>query len=516
MQKYSIRSAATLRACWPALLAALILLSGCRSLPRDFDPPEASYALEPAAHGPLADFAHRGLAGFSEDESGFLLVYNNEADLNWRLAMIDSAQETLDLQTYLWRADFGGGLLLSRMVAAADRGVRVRLLVDDFLLRGQDRFVAALNDHPNIEIRVWNPGGRRQLGRNLEFLVRLSELNHRLHNKVLIADNRMLLAGGRNISNEYYGISERFNFLDIDALAVGPVVPPASDMFDRYWNSDHAVSAAQFHRRGSVEDLPDMIEQRRARLQASALSEIFATEPRDWQDFLSRASTEVLPGKGEIIYDKVYELRPSQHAKFGLKEFFRQAEEEVLVASPYLVPGEVFFEEADSLGARDVEMSIMTNSLGSTNQTIVHAAYARTRVPMLEAGLDVYEMKYQPAIQPVLDTAPVQSSWVGLHAKCAVVDRRRVYIGSYNITPRSANLNTEMALLIDSEALGAELANVLDEAMAPENAWQLKLDEAGNLRWISADGKLVRQPNRNFLRSVQSGIFGLFPLEEHL
>lgn len=497
-------------------LTLLLSATGCRSLTPEIYENEPSVAFPPAETGPLVDFTAEVLEGYAEDESGFILVENNRLDFDWRLAMVDSARETLDLQTYLWRGDFGGGVLITRMYAAAERGVRVRLLVDDFVLRGQDRFIASLNAHPNIEIRVWNPGTNRQLGRNLEFLVRLRELNHRLHNKVLIADNRVALSGGRNISNEYYGISDRFNFLDIDVLAMGPVVPPVSDMFDRYWNSDHAVSAARFHRRGSLEDLPRMVEQRRDRLHRSNLSDIFGVDVTEWDEFLAAQVDEAVPGKAEVIYDKVYELQPSQHTKIGLLDFFRQAEEEALIMSPYLVPGEAFFEEAAKLEERGVDMSIMTNSLGSTNQSIVHAAYARTRIPMLDSGLDVFEMKYQAAMKEVLDTAPIESRWVGLHAKCAVLDRKHVFIGSYNLTPRSANLNTEMGLFIDSDELGAQLADVMSEAMAPDNSWQLKLSEEGQLRWISEDGKLVRQPNRNFLRSVQSGIFGLFPLEQHL
>jgi putative cardiolipin synthase len=161
-------------------------------------------------------------------------------------------------------------------------------------------------------------------------------------------------------------------------------------------------------------------------------------------------------------------------------------------------------------------MAILTNSLGSTNQSIVHAAYARTRIPMLEAGLDVFEMRYEGAMKAELDTPPVVSRWVGLHAKCAVVDRKRVHIGSYNVTPRSANLNTELGLLIDSEALGEQLGALLDRAKAPENSWQLKLNEQGELRWLSSDGKLTRQPNQTFWRNIKSGLFGLFPLEQHL
>lgn len=199
-----------------------------------------------------------------------------------------------------------------------------------------------------------------------------------------------------------------------------------------------------------------------------------------------------------------------------MKGFYRQAKEEVLVTSPYLVPGEIFFEETQKLNERDVTISVMTNSLGSTNQPIVHDANSRTRRPMLRTGVKVYEMRYDAAMKSELNTPPVQSGWVGLHAKAAVLDRQDVFIGSYNIPSRSRNLNAEILLLVHSPKLGEQLASVLEQAMAPENAWRLHLGNDEQIYWESSNGTLTAQPAQTFWRRVQSGIFGLFPLEEHL
>jgi putative cardiolipin synthase len=379
-------------------------LAGCRSLPQDFEPGEPGFAFDPASEGPLAEMslAFEEQAG---DHSGFLLLDRNDESLWWRLAVIDSATESLDLQTYLWARDFSGQLIAARMQRAADRGVRVRVLVDDFLTRGRDRSMAALDQHPNIEIRVWNPGRQRRLGRNLEYLVRLRELNHRLHNKVLIADNRVVISGGRNIADAYFGLSSSYNFWDLDLLAVGPVVPPTSAMFDRYWNSPQAVPGRIFHRRASENDIPAVTKRRRSAMEASSLSDIVPIDPQDWSERLGQAVDKLIPGDAEVIYDKPGELQPSQHALVGLQRFMREAQREVLAANAYLVPGEPFFEEAARLEAKGVHMAIITNSLGSTNQTIVHHAYARSRMPMMAAGVDVFEMKYHPAMQRVLDMA---------------------------------------------------------------------------------------------------------------
>ena len=217
-----------------------------------------------------------------------------------------------------------------------------------------------------------------------------------------------------------------------------------------------------------------------------------------------------------MIYDKPGEREPSQDALIGLQRFFRQAQREVQVLNPYLVPGEPFFAEAQLLEDRGVDMAIMTNSLGSTNQPIVHEAYARTRVPMLQAGVDVYEMKYQGGMQHDLDTLPVKSAFVSLHAKAAVLDREHVFIGSFNFSPRSRNLNTELGILVHSPEFGEAVATVMDRAMAPDNAWRLRTGENGELSWESADGTLTSQPSQNFWRRVQNGIFGLLPVEQHL
>ena len=195
-------------------LVLLVTVAGCRSIPQEFDPPEPSYTLTPATHGALADLSKAFEALVGNAQSGFLLLDENDESLWWRLALIDSAVTSIDVQTYLWAADFSGRLLVSRLQQAADRGVRVRVLVDDFLMRRRDREIAALYAHPNIAIRIWNPGRQRRLGRNLEYLVRLRELNHRLHNKVLIADNRVVISGGRNLADAYWGISDDYNFFD--------------------------------------------------------------------------------------------------------------------------------------------------------------------------------------------------------------------------------------------------------------------------------------------------------------
>ncbi len=499
-----------------AMLMLALTMAGCRGLPNDPVAGEPSYALPPPASGPLVDFTAACEKRVDEKQSCFLLLDDNYNDLNWRLALIDSAQVSIDVQTYLWARDFSGQLLFRRILAAAERGVRVRLLVDDFLTRRVDRVIATLDHLPNVEIRLWNPGSQRQLGRNLEYLARLRELNHRLHNKVMIVDNLAFILGGRNIGDAYFGLSSSYNFFDLDLLAVGPVVPPVSAMFDRYWNSPQAVSSINFYSRATADWIPRVKADLDASLNASPLSDIVDVEPGEWSSRFEDGIATMVAGDAEVIYDKPGEKAPSQHALYGLKRFLDRAESEVQAANAYLVPGEPFFNGARELEARGVDMAIITNSLGSTNQTIVHHAYSRARLPMLEAGVDVFEMKYHPEIQSELDTPPIESSWVGLHAKAAVIDREHVFIGSFNFSPRSRNLNTEMGILVHSPEFGEQTARVMDRLKSPENAWKLGIDDEGRLAWESADGTLGSQPSQSFWRNIQNGVFGLFPLEQHL
>jgi len=491
------------------------IMAGCRSIPTDFEPAQPTHATPPASRGDVADFS-RAWKQRGGHKSGFLLLADNAENLSWRLALIDASQSSIDVQTYLWASDFSGRLLFDRMQRAADRGVRVRLLVDDFLTRGKDRNIAALDQHPNIEIRMWNPGSARKVGRNLDYLVRLRELNHRLHNKMLIVDNRVIISGGRNIADAYFGLSDDYNFLDLDLLGVGPVVAPASKMFDRYWNADQAVPGRVLHGRARAEDIPAVTADRRKFLAASSLSKLVPLEPRSWDKQFSQGLRELLPGEAEVIYDKPGEREPSQDALVGLQRFFEQAKSEVQAANAYLVPGDPFFALAAKLEKRGVRMAVISNSLGSTNQTVVHPSFARSRIPMLKAGVEVFEMNYHPAMQRELDMAPVESSWVGLHAKAAVIDRKRVFIGSFNFSPRSRNLNTEMGLLVDSPQLGRKTAALMDKMMSADNAWEVRLGDAGQLTWVSSDGTLTRQPAQSLGRRWQNRFFSLLPVEEHL
>ncbi len=497
-----------------ALVAATA--SGCRSLPTDYDPPAPTFALAPATDGALAELADTCDDRLRDDTSGFMLMDDSEDALHWRLALIDSATRSIDIQTYIWGRDFAGRLLLHRILQAADRGVRVRLLVDDWGQGNRDQAVAAIDDHPNIEIRIWNPARSRELGRVPDYVVRLQELNHRMHNKVFIVDNRAAISGGRNIADDYFGLAGNYNMLDLDLLVVGPAVPQLSGMFDRYWNSEQAAPGAIFHARASMKDIDRLYVGPLREFERSPLREVFPLDRQAWDDRIATASAEIIPATFEVLYDRPGEREPSQDTLYGLQRFFERARGEILVINPYLVPDDAFIEGTGRLDAAGVHISILTNSLGSTNQTIVNPSYSRRRRPLLESGVDLYELRHDGAVKADVDTPPVESGFLALHAKAAVLDREHVFIGSYNFSPRSRDLNTEMGILVHSPELGAQVADLLLRVMAPENAWQVSFDDHGRIQWSSSAGTVTSQPAQNFWRQIEDGIFGLFPVEKHL
>jgi putative cardiolipin synthase len=287
-------------------------------------------------------------------------------------------------------------------------------------------------------------------------------------------------------------------------------------MFDRYWNSPQAAPASIFHAGAGLHLFDKLLGRGLRKLERSPYREVFPLEPGDWYERLRTIEAAMIPATFEVLYDRPGVREPSQDTMFGLQRFFDQAEEEVLTINPYVVPGDAFAAGVKEVVDRGVRFALLTNSLGSTNQTIVNSAYAKRRRPMIEAGVELHELRHEGAIKADVDTPPVQSSFLALHAKAAVLDREHVFVGSYNFSPRSRDLNTEMGLLVHSPELGAQLADVLTRAMAPENAWRVTLDGDGRLRWSSSDVEVTSQPAQNFWRRIENGIFGLLPIEDHL
>jgi putative cardiolipin synthase len=508
----------------PTLLLAILVLAGCTTLPRGMPHKRQSVALEPCSRCPLGEVTETIRDHQGPHLSGYKVLDGSAEALDWRLALVDHARETLDAQYFIWNADASGLLLLDRMLKAADRGVRVRLLIDDLAGAGGDRGLAALDSHSRIEVRIFNPwtvrsGPGALLARGFEFLLHMKQLNHRMHNKLLVADNQLGIVGGRNIGDEYFGLDHKFNFRDLDLLTAGPIVAEITDTFDLYWNSDWVYPAA-----GLATNLPDhalpLLRQRISQGLEQAVARLasFAVERQDWTEQLQSLTDEMSYGKGRVVYDHLpadeERMRPVQVA-----ESFRDLDpvtDEVHVVSAYFIPNENFLGWLSEATASGVRVKILTNSLASNDESVTNSGYKKYRRPVLERGGELFEMRRDPELRHLYETPPVTGQFLGLHTKAIAFDGERVFVGSLNLDPRSIYLNTEMGLIIEDPLLGRNLVELFEEALTPENAWRVFLDSEGGLRWESDLGVVRKQPARSGWQRVLDGIYSLLPLENQL
>lgn len=466
-----------------ALLAVLLLawLAGCASLRTDV-PRTASWALPPDPAVPLGQLARQVTPATAP--SAFRLLDSGHDALAARLALTDQARRSLDLQYYILRGDASGKLIVQALLAAADRGVRVRVLLDDMYTADNEIALRALDRHPNIQIRLYNPFRYRMGGlvRGLEYLADRERLNRRMHNKLFLADNQLGITGGRNIGDEYFQLDESLAFRDLDVLAAGQVVQALSNAFDDYWNSPLAVpaealpdppTAAEVNPRDALDAYYAEVGRILVEQLGSDLLRAGPDTPRAWHG-----------GPAELVLDDPEKPTTGSTAldELPVSKLLRaslDSRHELLIASPYLVPGRLGSDLLRQLRDKGLTVRILTNSLAANDVILVHAGYARYRPSLLLSGLELYELK--PLKEPPRLRLAVSSrtSRASLHSKTLVFDRRRVYIGSMNMDPRSVLLNTEVGLLIDSPALAERVAGFIDAALAPDQSYRLRLGPAG-------------------------------------
>jgi cardiolipin synthase C len=517
--------------CLLALLATALLLQGCSgTLPlRD---PERPAGRAPSTAGTrLALLAADARAGHS-DQSGFHLLDKGEEALLWRVALADAAEKTLDLQYYIWQTDKVGAIIAGRVLRAAERGVRVRLLLDDIPLKAAPRHLALMNAHPNIEIRIYNPLGRRsdRTARFSNILWNFSRLNRRMHNKVFVADGAAAILGGRNIGDEYFDMHAEFNFRDIDVLAIGPIVNDISVSFDTYWHSNWVYPVDRL--------LPDELETGdRAEFYAAVHrhTEQANIIPKRFQKFLDKLEGRLEEffqqfqwGPAELICDKpgknedVERLDAFSPSGERLAEIAMEVEKEIIAETPYLLMMPITFDILSQLNRSGVDIKVVTNSLETTDIIGVHAGYAKQRKRMLRLGVELYELKPEAEIRYDIIARYRKKTMppLSLHAKAAVLDRNKVFIGSFNLDPRSAHLNTEIGLLISNIFLAEQVRELLMIDARPENSWRLELDTHQNLSWHGrVKGKLVvkkSDPNKNIARSLKFLLYSIVPLSSLL
>ena len=524
-----IRAAVGRPARW-LLLAALPLLAHCASAPR-LDGVEATHAIPPADSTQLDQIILQRL-GDEPGLSGVQLVQNNALAFAYRAGTAAAAERSLDVQYYLWHADFTGKLLAAELLRAAERGVKVRVLIDDLDARAKHDVFAIADLHPNLEVRIFNPFYDRYgvIGQWSEFVLRGTRLNRRMHNKAWVADNRVAIIGGRNIGDEYFGASEQSNFSDTDVVLVGPVVEQVSREFDVYWNSPDAVPVSRFEAR---KPKPEQLQQlSRAALEfsheAGETPYIAALrDPAQRAELLRRAPPLVRASNIRVLADdpgKIGAEEAGQHPSLvldALMQVVGQAASEVLVVSPYFVPGKQGAANLIQSSQRGIRVAVLTNSLAATDIVAVHVGYARYRRELLRGGVELYEMKRRAGDAAADDHISLTgSSRASLHTKAMIVDRRWAFVGSMNLDPRSANLNTELGVLVDSEALAEQLREQFERNTSPELSYRVELDPKRGLVWHDRvngrDRAVEDEPDASAGRRLGATLLRALPMESQL
>jgi len=512
------------------LLLALPWLAHCASAP-SLQGIEPGHALPPPGESASEAAIMRGLE-HDPGKSGVRLVEQNALAFAYRAATATAAVRSIDVQYYIWHDDLTGRLLAAELMKAAERGVRVRVLVDDIDARAKHELFRVADQHPNVEVRIFNPFYSRSgtAGFAAEWLTRGGRLNRRMHNKAWIVDSRIAIVGGRNIGDEYFGASEHSNFNDLDVVLVGPVVDDVNRAFDDYWNDGNAVPVSRFDGKEPPPDaLPKLMESAQD-YQQSAKDEPYIAALRDEHtraELLERRApplrvdaVELLVDDPEKVGTKATGLEVS-NVLTGLARVMASATSELLIVSPYFVPRAEGAGRLTAMAQRGVRVAVATNSLAATDVAAVHTGYARQRRELLKGGVELYEMKRKAGSEEGRNQISVTgSSGASLHTKAMIIDRRWVFIGSMNLDPRSAFLNTEMGVLVDSPQLADQMREQFERTTAPELSYRVVVEEGEGLVWYDRkkgrDRRLEREPDASAGRRLSVTLMRLLPIDSLL
>lgn len=504
----------------PALLP-LLLISACAQLPEHPGlPPESALA---AGAGSALDVLSEAEARHA-GESGFRLVIEGMEAFVLRAHSARLAGRSIDVQTYIWHADSTGLYLAHELLAAADRGVRVRLLVDDLDARAKNAGFAALTAHPNIEVRLFNPFASRSGGLRLasEGARDFARINRRMHNKSWIADNRIALVGGRNLGDEYFAASGEVNFVDLDFAMVGPVVRDVSASFDRFWNSSAAWPLELLDAESITETaLASLRRKLDARL-GTARSSQYAQALRE-----NDAIRRLAQGDWPLQWSAKYRFVSDDPAKVTMKKrdasratvgaaivpLMRDARTSLDIISPYFVPGDEGSAQLVARATGGVKVQVLTNSLAANDVASVHGGYSRHRKALLEGGVQVWELK--PLARSEANTSLAGSSGASLHTKALSADGTMLFVGSYNLDPRSTWLNCEQGVIVEDAALAEQLARVFTLQTSSSRAWQVTLS-GSKLQWSDGNEILDGEPQASFSQKFQAWLARVFRLDAQL
>jgi putative cardiolipin synthase len=514
-----------------AYIAVALLSVGCATLRTDA-PRTESHALAPVADTPSSRYiqtelhAHEGL-------SGFRLLSKADNALLSRVVLADHAGHSIDLQYYIFNNDATGRLLAQRLLTAADRGVRVRILIDDINSGHANSMLSALAAHTNIEVRMFNPFRTRNpsiVSKTAQLLLEGRRLNRRMHNKSFVVDGWVAVVGGRNIGDEYFDASKDSSFRDLDMIAIGPVVAQAEASFDKYWNCDAAYPLMQLRvtrpaRQSVQRERNDLAEDAREFAQSDYAQAVLEDLP---EGPTADRRGEWFWGNATFVADEPEKIQtdkdvPSLRMGPQLRHLFDAAQHELVLITPYFVPGKRGVRYFSGLRKKGVDVKVLTNSLASTDELAVYAWYAHYRRALLEQGVHIYELRPVDGEQKA-PTSGGKSSGVSLHAKAVVIDQRWVLVGSMNMDERSRLLNTEMGVIVDSPALAQAVIDFFAAAASPQRSFAVELQkdaaDGEHVVWrCENDGKPVTYriaPSANPKKRVEVGLYRLLPIEQLL
>jgi putative cardiolipin synthase len=491
-----------------------LLLGGCMGT---MQPVESPVELTP----PPTEASHwQALETVREGNWFHVLNLGGEA-FDWRLRAIDSAVESIDLQTFIWDLDAAGHQVREHLLAAAERGVLVRVLVDDSFILDADNELLALDSHPGIELKVYNPYKRRSSNAALRQVLNLGEfhrLDHRMHNKVMVVDNRAAIVGGRNIASQYFGYHEANNFRDMELVAGGPVVVELANAFDSYWNDRWSFPVAAVLEQRAAPGQPRPVVDWDTAKPAWHQEETANERLQAWLELAGTAHE----GSAQLLLDQPPDNSPAEADEApvqvgeALVTAIDSAESDIWLISAYLIPTPELTDAIRKAEQRGAQVRILTNSLSSNNHVTAHSAYRNHIRELIELGAELHELRDDAADRHAYIESPVEEKSLCLHAKVVVIDNDQVFVGSANLDSRSLRLNTEMGLFIESASLNAEMRQALEPDFAPRNAWRVELDPEGQMIWVGDDVTLKHQPSHHFMRRIEDWFLSLLPIEDEM
>ncbi|MHB8624504.1 MAG: phospholipase D-like domain-containing protein [Sulfuricaulis sp.] len=522
------------------VILIVALIGGCASLPPGSDYTKTYSAALTHPEKTRLGRHFENAARLHNGNSGFRIIPAGADGFLIRMQMINAAVRTLDLQYFIFHGDETGQLLTDAVLHAADRGVRVRILIDDGETLPGDEQINKLEAHSSVEIRIFNPfayRGHIELFRAIEFLFDASRLDYRMHNKLFVVDNEMALIGGRNIGDQFFQIDPESQFADDDVFAAGPIAQQLSATFDEYWNSALSIPVEALSggkpSHAALNEHREELDEYRRKLKTDGIPYVKRVATGEPFNGIISGRLPLVWAHAQVVCDSPDKKKVENNQSVGslmqrpVAKAVIAVKSELLMITPYLIPGDEGMQLFKALRQQNVRVRILTSSLESSTVSMAQAGYMHYRLPLLEDGVELYEIRSLLGNTRGSGQSAAISRYgnYSLHAKMFVFDRKRLFIGSMNFDQRSLHLNTEVGLIIDSPELAQQIATRFESMVQPANSYKLELrqNEPGgspNLVWLTQeDGKAVEyqtEPARSEWQRLKIDFLSLLPMDKEL